>query len=161
MTFATRVLWSGAVHGSTRENATFSRDLEVTLSSGPLPASSAPAFRGDPSRANPEELFVASIASCQALTYLFLAARGNIGVIAYEDEAHGELQQIDGRMRMARVILRPRILIDDGASESRARELVFKAHAGCFIANSVTAQVDIEPHIAVAGQLAPAAAGGA
>jgi organic hydroperoxide reductase OsmC/OhrA len=48
-------------------------------------------------------------------------------------------------MAMARVTLRPRIMLEPGANETRARELVAKAHEGCFIANSVATPIDIAP----------------
>jgi organic hydroperoxide reductase OsmC/OhrA len=73
------------------------------VSIGPitLEMSSAPGFRGDASRANPEQLFVASLSACQALTYLFLAARNGIVVVGYADEAEGWLERADGPMRMS------------------------------------------------------------
>jgi peroxiredoxin-like protein len=146
MNFVTRLEWSGAARGPTLSPA-FSRDLEVSFGNLDVPLSAAPDFRGDGSRVNPEQLFVAAISSCQALTYLYLAARSGIAVVAYSDAAEGELQIVDGKMRMARVTLRPRIVIDQAASLDRARELVAKAHAGCFIANSVATAVTIEPLI--------------
>jgi organic hydroperoxide reductase OsmC/OhrA len=53
-------------------------------------------------------------------------------------------------MRMSRVTLQPCITIAEGSDESLARALVETAHQGCFIANSITAVVQIEPTIAVA-----------
>src|SRR5262245_22859897 len=70
--FVSRLEWSGSAKGATLDASTFSRDLDVRLGSIPLPMSAAPSFRGDPSRLNPEQLFVASLSACQALTYLFL-----------------------------------------------------------------------------------------
>ena len=53
--------------------------------------SAAPAYKGDGSRANPELLLVSALSSCQALTYLFLAARAGVAVTAYTDDAEGHL----------------------------------------------------------------------
>lgn len=147
MKFITRLIWSGAAQGPTRDTANFSRDLDLSFGDRGLAMSAAPEFRGDPSRANPEQLFIAAISSCHALTYLFLAARHGIAVRAYADDAEGELEMVDGRMRMTRVTLRPRIVLEPGASEARARELVEKAHHGCFIANSITTAVTLAPLI--------------
>jgi organic hydroperoxide reductase OsmC/OhrA len=143
MTFTTRLTWSGAAKEPTRDPVTFSRDLEAGLGGQMLPMSAAPEYRGDATRANPEQLFVAALSSCQALTYLFLAARHGVAVVSYEDDATGELQLSDGRMRMTRVTLRPRIVIAPGSDAARARALVEQAHAGCFVANSVTSAVHI------------------
>jgi organic hydroperoxide reductase OsmC/OhrA len=148
--FISHLEWTGAAKGPTRDPATFSRDLNVSVDAMTLPMSSAPSYRGDPSRANPEQLFVASLSSCQALTYLFLAAKNGVAVVGYTDDAEGRLGVVDGRIRMSRVMLRPRITLEAGANETRARELVAKAHEGCFVANSVSAPVEIAPTFAFA-----------
>jgi organic hydroperoxide reductase OsmC/OhrA len=146
-TFSAHLEWTGAATGSTRDPAAFSRDLEASFDAITLPMSSAPGYRGDPARANPEQLLVASLSACQALTYLFLAAKNGILVISYADDAEGRLGLVDGRIRMSRVVLRPRITLEAGSDETRARELVAKAHDGCFIANSVSVPVEIAPTI--------------
>jgi organic hydroperoxide reductase OsmC/OhrA len=160
--FHTRLVWSGAGRLGGEDPSTFSRDLDVSFGELSLPMSAAPEYRGDAARANPEQLFVAALSACQALTYLFLAARNQVGVQSYADAAEGVLELAEGKMRMTRVTLRPHIVIADARCEARARELVDKAHAGCFIYNSVTATVTIEPRIDVASrdEAAPASVTG-
>lgn len=143
--FSSHLEWSGAAKGPTLDPAAYSRDLTVSIGANRLPMSAAPAYRGDPSRVNPEQLLVAALSSCQALTYLFLAAKNRIAVVDYSDDARGWLELVDGTMRISRVALRPHIVIAVGASETKARELVEKAHRNCFIANSVSAKVEINP----------------
>jgi organic hydroperoxide reductase OsmC/OhrA len=143
--FTSRLEWTGAAAGPTRDPATFSRDLNVSMGDVALAMSSAPGYRGDPSRANPEQLLVASLSACQALTYLFLAAKSEVAVVGYRDDAEGRLALVDGRIRMSRVTLRPLITLAAGTDEERAREIVATAHARCFIANSVSTPVDIVP----------------
>jgi organic hydroperoxide reductase OsmC/OhrA len=148
--FVTHLDWTGAARGPARDPATFSRDLALSVAGLAIPMSSAPGYRGDPARVNPEQLFVASLSACQALTYLFLAAKHGVAVAGYSDEAEGRLGIVEGRIRMARVTLHPRITLDAGADEARARELVSRAHDGCFVANSVATPVEIEPTIVFA-----------
>ena len=148
--FISHLEWTGADSGPTRDPATFSRDLNVSMDATTLPMSSAPGYRGDPSRANPEQLFVASLSACHALTYLFLAAKNQIPVVSYRDDAEGHLGPVDGKIRMSRVTLRPLITLESGANEARARSLVAKAHESCFIANSVATAVDVVPAFAFA-----------
>jgi len=143
--FTSHLQWIGAGKGPTRDPASFSRDLRVAIGPLTLEMSSAPAYRGDSSRANPEQLFVAALSACQTLTYLFLAAKSHVAVVGYTDDAEGWLELVDGRMRMSRVILRPQIVLQDGADAAKARELVEKAHRQCFIGNSVSTVVAIEP----------------
>lgn len=149
-TFTTLLDWTGAAQGATRDAATFSRNLELAASGMALPLSSAPGFKGDPARLNPEVLFVGALSACQALTYLFLAARKQVVVLSYVDAADGVLEVVDGKTRMSRVTLRPRITLEAGSDEATARVLVSRAHDGCFIANSVTSRVEIEPEFAFA-----------
>lgn len=148
--FTTHLDWSGAAEGATRDAATFSRALDVSFAGMTLPMSAAPGYRGDPARANPEQLLVASLSSCQALSYLFLAARNGIAVVGYSDDAEGRLALVDGKMRVSRVTLRPRIVLEREEDADKARELVEKAHAGCFIANSVTTKVQLEATVETA-----------
>jgi organic hydroperoxide reductase OsmC/OhrA len=147
MKFVTTLVWSGAAHGATSHPERFSRDLDVSFGTCELPMSSAPDYRGDASRANPEQLFVAALSSCQALTFLYLAARKGIHVVGYADDAEGELESVDGRLRMTQVRLRPRIVTAGDVDAADVVALVHKAHHGCFIANSVTAAVEIVPAV--------------
>ena len=112
-----------------------------------IEVAAAPQYKGDPTKHNPEELFLASLVSCQMLTYLALAARAGVGVSAYEDRAEATLTLADRRMRITEVTLHPRITIAAPADESKALALVDAAHEGCFIANSVACVVRAEPEI--------------
>ena len=145
--FLSHLDWSGAAQGPTRDAATFSRNLDVSIDGTTVPMSSAPGFGGNPMRANPEQLYVAALSACHALTYLFLAARAHVSVAGYSDDAVGELAMVDGAFRMATVKLRPHITLEPGADAGQARALVEKAHRQCFIGNSVSAKVDVEPVI--------------
>ena len=51
--------------------------------------SADPAFRGDRSRWDPEELLLASLSACHKLWYLHLAAEAGIIVTAYADRPEG------------------------------------------------------------------------
>jgi organic hydroperoxide reductase OsmC/OhrA len=150
-TFTCHLVWSGASAGPTVDATTYSRDLSVSFDAGagaappPLAMSSAPAFRGDGSRVNPEVLLVSALSSCQALTYLFLAARAGVAVTAYADDAEGHLGIVDGKMRVSRVTLRPSITLAANADQAKAEALIEKAHDQCFIASSVTTRLAIEP----------------
>ena len=148
--FFSHLDWSGAVKGGTRDVASLDRDLNVTIDGTTVPMSSAPAFGGNPLRVNPEQLYVAALSACHALTFLFLAARDHLLVTGYSDDAVGELAIVDGKLRMKVVKLRPQITLDPEADVTKARVLVEKAHRQCFIGNSVSAKVDVEPDITFA-----------
>jgi organic hydroperoxide reductase OsmC/OhrA len=129
----------------------FSRDLQVAFGDvASLAMSAAPAFRGVRSRLNPELLVVGALSACQALSYLYLAARDGIPVAGYADVAEGRLGFANGRMRITQIMLRPTITLAHGTDEERARGLVATAHDQCFVANSLATKVTIDPTFVLA-----------
>jgi organic hydroperoxide reductase OsmC/OhrA len=113
-----------------------------------LELSSDPAFLGDARQLNPEQLLVVAASSCQLLSFLALAARARVEVVAYEDDAEGTMDEGDPPARIQRIVLRPRI-VAPGAGEQRVLGLVEKAHRLCYIANSVSTEISIEPRVEV------------
>lgn len=126
----------------------FSRAHTVTLGSGGvLEASSAQEFKGDPSRANPEELLVGALASCHMLTFLSVAARKRLAVVGYADRAVGTLaKNEEGRLAVTDVVLTPKVEFAEGVSVSadELAKLHDLAHRNCFIASSVRCRVRID-----------------
>lgn len=117
-----------------------------------VPASSSPAVvplpMSDPSAVDPEEAFVASLASCHMLWFLSIAAQRGHVVDAYTDEASGVMARNPaGRLAMTRVTLRPRVAFGGETLPDRATldALHHAAHAECFIAASIRSEIVIEP----------------
>ncbi len=107
--------------------------------------SADPAFRGDASRHNPENLLLLSISSCHMLWYLHLAAENGIVVRDYADDCEAILEDqgvAGGQFRSA--ILRPRMRIAAGDPQL-AIALHEAAHRLCFIARSVNFPILCEP----------------
>ncbi len=109
--------------------------------------SSDPAFHGDAQLLNPEQLLLASASSCQLLGFLALAARSRIDVLAYYDAADAVMPDEQTAMRITRITLKPHIVVAAGTDLDRVRRLVGRAHDGCFIANTLNAEIVIEPTI--------------
>ncbi len=101
----------------------------------------------NPEGVDPEEAFVASLSSCHMLFFLDFARRSGVIVTSYEDEADGEMHKgDDGRIRITKVTLRPQIVFGgDEPDQAAIDALHHKAHEACFIANSVTAEISVEP----------------
>ncbi len=116
-----------------------------------VPASSSPHVvplpLSDAEAVDPEEAFIASLASCHMLFFLDFARRGGFVVDFYVDEAEGVLgKRADGRMAMTKVTLRPNVRwIGKEPDKAQLDDLHHCAHEACFIANSVTTEVAIEP----------------
>ena len=140
--------WKRTSHDFTYES--YNRAHEILFKDGAilLPSSSAPEFRGDPERVDPEEAFVASLSGCHMLTFLAICARKRLTLDAYDDDASGRLEKADGgRLWMARVTLRPlvRFALGIAVDAELLAAIHHQAHAGCFIANSVKTEVLVLP----------------
>jgi organic hydroperoxide reductase OsmC/OhrA len=111
-----------------------------------LTLSSDPAFNGDPARMNPEQLVVLAASSCQLLSFLAVAARARIDVVAYADEAEGFMPEDDPPLRITRIVLRPVVtLCGEAPDDERLHQLAETAHRHCFVANSLTTEIVVEP----------------
>ncbi|HEX4182463.1 MAG TPA: OsmC family protein [Caulobacteraceae bacterium] len=151
--YRAQVLWTGNHGVGTRGYREYGRDHEILGPAKPaIPGSSDPAFRGDATRWNPEELLVGSLSACHQLWYLHLCAEAGVVVTAYEDQAEGEmLETADGGGRFTTVTLRPHARLAPGSDTALAASLHHKAHAKCFLANSVNFEVSVEPTFEVEG----------
>jgi organic hydroperoxide reductase OsmC/OhrA len=118
---------------------------------GDLKLSSDPAFGGDERLSNPEALLLAAASSCQLLEFLAMAARSRIDVLSYSDEAEAVMPEDARPMRITRIVLRPRIVVAEGSPVERVERLVHKAHDQCYIANTLNAEMVLEPEIHVTG----------
>jgi organic hydroperoxide reductase OsmC/OhrA len=130
----------------------YSRAHEWAFDGGHVMKASAsphvvPAPWSDPEGVDPEEAFVASLSSCHMLFFVDFARRAGFVLNSYVDEAEGVLdKRDDGKMWMSRVTLHPRVTWqDEGPDPAALADLHHKAHGACFIANSVTTEVIIDP----------------
>jgi organic hydroperoxide reductase OsmC/OhrA len=107
-------------------------------------------YHGDVALLDPERLVVIAASSCQLLSFLAVAARARIDVVAYDDEAVGVMTERDGREWLTEITLRPRITVvrdGDRPSDDRVRHLVEVAHRQCYVANSLRSSVVVEPAV--------------
>lgn len=147
--FAVNVTWTGNTGEGTSSYSAYQRAHEISAEGKPLiQGTSDPAFRGDKSRYNPEELLVASLSACHMLWYLHLCADAHIRVKTYTDAAKGSMRlDDDGGGRFEEVVLRPSVVIKGECDPEQAHSLHERAHHLCFIANSMNFPVHVEPII--------------
>ena len=142
-TFPLTLHWSG-----NSLNAAYSRDAELSnpghLS---IPVSSAPAYSGDPSRWNPEDLLGSALATCHLLTFLALAAKAKLEIRDYLDHAEVTLETVERITRVGEILLHPTIRVAPGTPADKVEELFHKAHKYCIIANSISCRVRLEPQV--------------
>ena len=130
---------------SRKHTLRFDGGAELAGSSSP---SVVPLPMSDANAVDPEEMFVASLSSCHMLWFLAIAAARKFCVDSYVDNASGVMaRNADGKMAMTIVTLKPRVVFSGDLTPTveQIHALHYKAHAECFIANSVKTEVRCEP----------------
>ncbi|MBV9998393.1 MAG: OsmC family protein [Verrucomicrobia bacterium] len=151
--YETTVVWTGNLGRGTPSYSGYSRDHEISAPGKRLPVagSSDPAFRGDVTRYNPEELLVSALSACHMLWVLHLCAEAGVTVLSYEDRANGAMVEMpDGGGQFTRVTLRPRMVITAESDLQKAELAHDRAHELCFLARSVNFPVYHEPEVSTA-----------
>ena len=130
----------------------YSRRHEWRFDGGAVVAGSAsphvvPLPMSDAAAVDPEEALIASAASCHMLWFLSLAQAAGIEIESYSDKAEAEMGRIGpGRTAITRITLRPRIAFAGAAPDAETLErLHHDAPDRCFIANSLTSEIVVEP----------------
>jgi organic hydroperoxide reductase OsmC/OhrA len=138
--------------GSVFTDQRYSRGHSWSFDGGiTVPASSSPLSVRLPysvaEAVDPEEAFVAAVASCHMLTFLYVAAKQGFVVDAYADDAVGEMTKNErGNRWVSKVILAPSIMFtgEKRPSPEQLDELHHLAHEECYIANSVKSEVVVQ-----------------
>lgn len=149
--YAAEILWQRGAEDfldnrySRRHLWRFDGGQEVPASSSPhvvpLPLS-------DASAVDPEEAFVAAVASCHMLWFLAIAARQGFRIDSYRDLAQGEMTKNPaGKLWVSTVTLRPQVVFSGTLLPDRAQieHMHHEAHDECFIANSVKTDIQCLP----------------
>jgi len=141
------IRWSGA----TNAEQSYCRTHEWRFDGGAVVAASAapwivPPPISDPTLVDPEEALVAAVSSCHMLFYLSLASSEGIVVESYADTPVGVMaRNAAGEMSITSITLAPQVRFADLAPDPETDcALHDLAHARCFIANSIRADVRVK-----------------
>jgi len=145
--YTATIKWIGNKGKGTSNYREFERSHIVSIDKKlDILCSSDPAFRGDKTKYNPEELLLASLSSCHMLWYLHLCSESNIIVTKYLDNATGiMIEKPNGSGYFSEVNLNPIVRVTENSMIEKAIELHKKANELCFIANSVNFKVSHNP----------------
>lgn len=151
-TYQTTLHWTGNNGTGTSDYRAYERSHTIVADGKTeIKGSSDPAFRGDRTRYNPEELLVASLSACHMLQYLHLCAVAGVIVVAYEDHASGTMVETpDGGGHFSEVTLKPKVTVSDATMIAKAEALHHQANKLCFIASSCNFPVKHQPTCLVA-----------
>ncbi len=133
------IKWTGNNGTGTDNYRNYERSHEISIEHKlTLSGSSDPAFRGDKTKHNPEDLLLSSLSSCHMLWYLHLCSEAGVIVTDYIDNATGILLETStGGGQFTEVTLHPIVTVAEPNMLDKANELHKKANERCFIANSV------------------------
>ncbi|MEO1492221.1 MAG: OsmC family protein [Pseudomonadota bacterium] len=146
--YAATIRWTGNRGQGTAHYTGYDRTHEIEIAGKPVIAGSADAaFRGDAGLWNPEDMLLASIATCHMLWFLHLASDAGWVVERYEDRAEATMEMnTDGSGQFTAATLHPVIAISAGDPDF-LDDLHHKAHAMCFIARSLNFEVGCEARV--------------
>jgi organic hydroperoxide reductase OsmC/OhrA len=122
----------------------FDGGVEVPASSSPYVV---PVPYSNPGCVDPEEAFVAALASCHMLFFLAIAAKNQFIVERYSDRAVGIMAKNEaGKLAITTVKLFPQVafLGENVPTQENIAAMHEQAHQECFLANSVKARITIE-----------------
>ena len=136
--YKTHLHWTGNTGSGTATYRGYERSHSISVEGKPIiEASSDPAFRGDKTKYNPEEMFLSSLSSCHMLWFLHFCSEASVIVLEYSDAATATMVETDdGNGKFTEVILHPQVKVKESAMLEKIEALHQKANAFCFIANS-------------------------
>ena len=141
-------------------NVTWNKDRQGLMCSPELKANGSgescievatpPQFpKGIPGIWSPEHLFTAAVSSCFMTTFLSIAENSKLDFISFRCDASGKLDQIEGKLQMTEVVVKPILTIPNEMDRDRAMRVLTKTESACLITNSIKANVLMEPSIQV------------
>jgi organic hydroperoxide reductase OsmC/OhrA len=91
------VKWTGNKGTGTESYRSYERSYQIIIEhKSDISGSSDPAFYGDKTKHNPEDLLVSSLSSCHMLWYLHLCSEAGVIVKDYLDKATGIMAETSG-----------------------------------------------------------------
>lgn len=122
--------------GLARVNSSFGREIVLEA---------PPEFGGSGSHNSPEDLFVASMSSCFALTFAELATKAGLRLLDYRCRAVGQLEGDGVSLRFTQVDFYPRVVVE-GAKE-QVLEVMERAKKRCLVNRSCDVVSVLHPQI--------------
>jgi peroxiredoxin-like protein len=131
--------------------ATTEREGRVHLSSHELPTleSSPPQeFGGPGDRWSPEELLLAAVGDCFALTFRAAARASSLPWSRIEAKVDGVLSKMGHTTRFTEITIHAALTLEERDShEAKALRLLAKAEKACLVSNSLAVPVRLEARV--------------
>jgi organic hydroperoxide reductase OsmC/OhrA len=142
-----RIALEWSRNGGSFERGNYSQEHLIRYSGGQtLRGAPSSDFGGNDVYSDPEQLLLSALSACHMLTFLAVAANRGYVVDNYSDQAVATLDKnADGKIAVIKAVLTPKVAFsgDKQPSTEEYAKLHERAHAACFIANSVKTVVEI------------------
>jgi len=92
----------------------------------PLPVATPPEFGGPPGVWTPEELLVASVASCLMSTFLYFADRFKVPFLSYSTAAKGRMEMTERGLRFTQIQVAIAVSVGDAEAADKIAALRFE-----------------------------------
>ncbi len=99
----------------------------------------------------PEELLLASLASCFATTFRSFAAESHLAYTRLQVEAQGVVHTVDALPCLEHVVVRAQLALPSGDNHDLATKLLSKTLAECEVSRALAVHPTLEPAVTVNG----------
>lgn len=104
-------------------------------------------FGGPGDQWSPEDLLMAALSSCLVLSFKAIVKASKLEWQSIKVNVSGELDKVERVVKFTRVTINARLTIPSGGDIEKARSLLQKAEASCFVSNSLNAELQFEPEV--------------
>ena len=101
-------------------------------------------FGGPGDEWSPEDLFMASIASCFILSFKAIARASKFSWLSIECDSEGLLEKVEGLTQFSKIVTRANLVIPATQSIEKAERLLHKAEQSCLVVNSLSSTSQLE-----------------
>lgn len=111
-------------------------------------------FGGPGDEWSPEDLFMASIASCFILSFKAISKASKFSWLSIQCESDGTLARVDGKTRFTKIVTEATLEIQNIDDAEKAERLLHKAEQSCLVVNSLRSESELKCTIKI-GSLEP------
>ena len=105
--------------------------------------------KGMPNLWSPEHLFVAAVESCFMLTFLAMATKSNLRIIAYKSKGFGTVDKPDSEFQVIDILLKPTVIITVSSDMNSVLKMLERSAKRSPIANSIKTRLHLSPCLIV------------
>lgn len=109
-------------------------------------------FGGPGDQWSPEDLLMASIASCFILSFRAIARASELNWLSLECDVQGELDKLAGKTQFTKINITAKLVIAAAQSSEKAERLLNKAEQSCLVSNSLKSESHLACEVIVQGQ---------